>query len=93
MDNITTSTVPVVNVDNILEAIDNILGADSSNCFSDDFTSSGDNQWATEIAIMGILNQQDPEEIASLIIREWEPSDDEMIANNSCGTAWHDGCR
>jgi hypothetical protein len=93
MDNITTSTVPVVNVDNILEAIDNILADDSSNCFGHDFTSSGDNQWATEIAIMGILNQKDPEEIASLIIREWEPSDDEMIANNPCGTAWHDGCR
>jgi hypothetical protein len=91
--NTITTIIPVVNVDSILESIDNILGADSSNCFSDDFTSSGDNQWATEIAIMGILNQQDPEEIASLIIREWEPSDDEMIANNSCGTAWHDGCR
>ena len=93
MDNITTSTVPVVNVDNILEAVDNILGADSSNCFSDDFTSSGDNQWATEIAIMGILNQQDPAVIANIIIREWEPSDDEVTAYNSCGTAWHDGCR
>ena len=23
----------------------------------------------------------------------WEPSDDEIIANNSCGTPWHDGCR
>jgi hypothetical protein len=91
--NTITTIIPVVNVDSILESIDNILGADSSNCFSDDFTSSGDNQWATEIAIMGILNQQDPEDIASLIIREWEPSDDEMIANNSCGTAWHDGCR
>jgi hypothetical protein len=26
-------------------------------------------------------------------IRDWEPSDVEMIANNSCGTPWHDGCR
>lgn len=26
-------------------------------------------------------------------IRDWEPSDDEMIANNSCGTPWHDGCK
>lgn len=26
-------------------------------------------------------------------IEGWEPSDDDMIANNSCGTAWHDGCR
>lgn len=26
-------------------------------------------------------------------IRDWEPSDAEMIANNSCGTPWHDGCR
>jgi hypothetical protein len=22
-----------------------------------------------------------------------EPSDDEITANNSCGTPWHDGCR
>lgn len=26
-------------------------------------------------------------------IRDWEPSDAEMIANNSCGTPWHDGCK
>ena len=26
-------------------------------------------------------------------IEGWGPSDDDMIANNSCGTAWHDGCR
>ena len=23
----------------------------------------------------------------------WEPSDYDMITNNSCGTPWHDGCR
>ena len=22
-----------------------------------------------------------------------EPSDDEIMENNSCGTPWHDGCR
>ena len=34
-------------------------------------------------------------EIQPLIdqIVDWEPSDDEITANNSCGTAWHDGCR
>ena len=26
-------------------------------------------------------------------IVDWEPSDDEIVANNSCGTPWHDGCR
>jgi hypothetical protein len=26
-------------------------------------------------------------------IRDREPSDAEMIANNSCGTPWHDGCK
>lgn len=26
-------------------------------------------------------------------INNWEPSDDEIVANNSCGTPWHDGCR
>lgn len=34
-------------------------------------------------------------EIQPLIdqIVDWEPSDDEITANNSCGTPWHDGCR
>ena len=26
-------------------------------------------------------------------IEGWQPSDADMIAANSCGTAWHDGCR
>jgi len=26
-------------------------------------------------------------------LANWEPSDDEIVANNSCGTPWHDGCR
>ena len=26
-------------------------------------------------------------------IVDWEPSDDEIVANNSCGTPWHDGCK
>ena len=26
-------------------------------------------------------------------ISGWEPSDQEVLANNSCGTPWHDGCR
>jgi len=26
-------------------------------------------------------------------IVDWEPTDDEILANNSCGTPWHDGCR
>ena len=26
-------------------------------------------------------------------IVDWEPTDDEIVANNSCGTPWHDGCR
>ena len=26
-------------------------------------------------------------------IVDWEPSDDEIMENNSCGTPWHDGCR
>ena len=25
-------------------------------------------------------------------IVDWEPSDDEIMENNSCGTPWHDGC-
>lgn len=26
-------------------------------------------------------------------IVDWEPSDEELVANNACGTPWHDGCR
>ena len=26
-------------------------------------------------------------------IKDWQPSDADIITNNSCGTAWHDGCR
>ncbi len=25
-------------------------------------------------------------------IKDWQPSDADIIKNNSCGTAWHDGC-
>lgn len=46
----------------------------------------------------GILPVDLVEKIEAIIealeyIEGWEPSDDEMIENNSCGTAWHDGCR
>ena len=26
-------------------------------------------------------------------IVDWEPTDDEILEYNSCGTPWHDGCR
>jgi hypothetical protein len=26
-------------------------------------------------------------------IEGWEPCDADLVANNSCGTAWHDGCK
>lgn len=26
-------------------------------------------------------------------IRDWGPCDDDIIEHNSCGIAWHDGCR
>jgi hypothetical protein len=26
-------------------------------------------------------------------IKDWQPSDADIIENNSCGIAWHDGCR
>ena len=26
-------------------------------------------------------------------IVDWQPTDDEILAVNSCGTPWHDGCR
>ncbi len=52
-----------------------------------DFTDH--NEWAAELAIAGILEGKTPEEIATSIADEWEPSDDEMMA--AFGTKWHDG--
>jgi len=26
-------------------------------------------------------------------ILDWEPTDDQIIASNTCGTPWHDGCK
>ena len=26
-------------------------------------------------------------------IVDWEPTDDEIIVSNTCGTTWHDGCK
>ncbi|MFZ9739204.1 MAG: hypothetical protein ACO3EZ_14460 [Prochlorotrichaceae cyanobacterium] len=51
--------------------------------------SSGEHDWATELAIQGILEGKTFEEIARSIADEWEPSDHQMMA--SFGTAWHDG--
>jgi hypothetical protein len=54
-----------------------------------DFTD--DNEWAAEMAVHGILEGKTPDEIAKAISDEWEPSDAEIMAGNSCGTKWHDG--
>jgi hypothetical protein len=75
------------NLDNVLSKVDEIL--ENRYCIWGDFTSNGDNEWATDLAIQGILEGKTPSEIADAIASEYEPSDDEMMA--SFGTKWHDG--
>lgn len=52
-----------------------------------DFTD--DNEWAAEMAVQGILEGKTPDQIATSIADEWEPSDAEMMG--AFGTKWHDG--
>jgi len=66
-----------------------IILFDDYTCFGSDYTLSGDNEWATELAIKGILQGDDYTLIAATIASEWEPSDDEMMS--AFGTKWHDG--
>lgn len=75
-------------LDDALAAIDSIL-FDDYTYFGCDYTLSGDNEWATELAIKGILQGDDYTLIAASIASEWEPSDDEMMS--AFGTKWHDG--
>jgi hypothetical protein len=84
---------PVILIDDILTIIDGCLFKIDEFVFGEEYTSSGNNEWATELAIQCILERKTPADIANHIASEWQPSDDEMIENNSCGTAWHDGCR
>lgn len=41
--------------------------------------------------ILGIIEDEIMPSVSKIV--DWEPSDDEIVANNSCGTPWHDGCR
>ena len=41
--------------------------------------------------VMDILENDIQPAIDKIV--DWEPSDDEILQYNSCGTAWHDGCR
>jgi hypothetical protein len=76
------------NLDAVLSQVDEIL--ENRYCIWGEFTTSGDNEWATDLAIQGILEGKNPSDIADTIASEYEPSDAEMMAANSCGTAWHD---
>ena len=83
-----TAETAMLILDDALAAIDSIL-FDDYTCFGSDYTLSGDNEWATELAIKGILQGDDYTLIAATIASEWEPSDDEMMS--AFGTKWHDG--
>jgi hypothetical protein len=72
-----------------LEAVDAALDAAYPYLLPPDMVSDGETEWATELAVKGILEGKSPREIAELIVGEWEPSDAEMLA--SFGTKWHDG--
>jgi hypothetical protein len=87
------TSAPVILIDDILAIIDDCLFQIDGFIFNDEYTQCGDNEWATELAIEGILERKTPADIANHIASEWEPSDEEMLAHNSCGIAWHDGCR
>ena len=76
------------NLDAILTQVDLILW-DRYMIGGGDYTLDGDNQWATELAVQGILEGKTPDEIAETIANEWEPSDAEMMG--AFGTKWHDG--
>ena len=76
------------NIDDVLAQVDEIL-FDRYQIGGCDYTQSGENEWATDEAIGGILNSKTAEQIAELIADQWEPSDQEMMA--SFGTKWHDG--
>ena len=41
--------------------------------------------------VMDILENDIQPAIDKIV--DWEPSDDEILQYNSCGTTWHDGCR
>ena len=41
--------------------------------------------------VMDILENDIQPAIDKIV--DWEPSDDELLQYNSCGTAWPDGCR
>lgn len=92
MTNAFTDTVQIdeqweipTNLDDTLHQID--LALEDRGFGGGDFTDN--NEWALDLAIEGILNQMDPDTIAAMIIDQWEPSDDEMMA--AFGTPWHDG--
>jgi hypothetical protein len=72
-----------------LEAVDAALEAAYPYLLPYDAVSSGEHEWATELAVKRILEGKTPHQIAELIVGEWEPSDAEMMA--SFGTKWHDG--
>jgi hypothetical protein len=76
-------------LDAALVAVDDAIEARLPYVLPLSICSSGEHEWATDAAIEGILNLMDPDTIAAMIIDQWEPSDDEMMA--AFGTAWHDG--
>jgi hypothetical protein len=75
-------------LDNELSKVDLILW-ESYHIGGGAYTLEGENEWATELAVQGILEGKTPDEIAETIANEWEPSDAEMMG--AFGTKWHDG--
>lgn len=62
-----------------------------------DFAEQSIQQW-NKILMREYLPSDIEEKIEEILenleyIKDWQPSDADMIANNSCGTPWHDGCR
>ena len=75
-------------IEDKLAEVDMIL-YDSFNFGGCDYTLSGENTWATDIALEYILKDGNLKDAAREIFEGWEPSDQEMMS--AFGTKWHDG--
>ena len=85
-----TTTIRLVSLDDYLQAVSDRL-EDRWSIGSGDYLDSCED--ARLQAIRACLDGLTAEQAADAIGADWEPSDAELIAYNSCGTAWHDGCR
>jgi hypothetical protein len=61
-----------------LEAVDAALEAGWPYLLPYDAVSGGEHEWATELAVQGILEGKTPHQIAELIVSDYDPTPDYM---------------